>query len=164
MVKQCMSNGSNFVISYKSDRVDDFDFGIERVGTSVQIIDFNNLPNGLLGITVKAVSKVSLNNIIQLEDKSYLGEVSPLTEQEVDDQSLIAKYSDLIEVLVKLKEHPEIRTLQLDIDLDSAYSVSYHLGNLIPLTADEKQTLLTAFDADQRFKILSKILESIRKT
>ena len=40
MVKQCMSNGSNFVISYKSDRVDDFDFGIERVGTSVQIIDF----------------------------------------------------------------------------------------------------------------------------
>jgi len=164
MVKQCMSNGSNFVISYKSDRVDDFDFGIERVGTSVQIIDFNNLPNGLLGITVKAVSKVSLNNIIQLEDKSYLGEVSPLTEQEVDDQSLIAKYSDLIEVLVKLKEHPEIRTLQLDIDLDSADSVSYHLGNLIPLTADEKQTLLTAFDADQRFKILSKILESIRKT
>mgnify|MGYP003310106242 CR=1 FL=1 len=58
----------------------------------LKIIDFNNLPNGLLGITVKAVSKVSLNNIIQLEDKSYLGEVSPLTEQEVDDQSLIAKY------------------------------------------------------------------------
>tara|TARA_S200000501_G_scaffold1667_1_gene1419 strand:+ start:2515 stop:3105 length:591 start_codon:yes stop_codon:yes gene_type:complete len=164
MVKQCMSNGSNFVISYKSDRIDDFDFGIERVGTSVQIIDFNNLPNGLLGITVKAISKVSLNNIIQLEDKSYLGEVSPLTEPEVDDQSLLAKYPDLIEVLVKLKEHPEIRTLQLDIDLDSADSVSYHLGNLIPLTPDEKQTLLTAFDADQRFKILSKILELIRKT
>ena len=164
MVKQCMSNASNFVISYKSDRFDDFDFGIEKVGTSVQIVDFNNLPNGLLGITVKAESKVSLNNIIQLEDKSYLGEVLPLTEPEVDDQSLLAKYPDLIEVLVKLKEHPEIKTLQLDIDLDSADSVSYHLGNLIPLTVDEKQTLLTAFDADQIFKILSKILESIRKT
>ena len=164
MVKQCMSNASNFVISYKSDRFDDFDFGIEKVGTSVKIVDFNNLPNGLLGITVKAESKVSLNNIIQLEDKSYLGEVLPLTEPEVDDQSLLAKYPDLIEVLVKLKEHPEIKTLQLDIDLDSADSVSYHLGNLIPLTPDEKQTPLTAFDADQRFKILSKILESIRKT
>ena len=164
MVKQCMSNASNFVISYKSDRFDDFDFGIEKVGTSVQIVDFNNLPNGLLGITVKAESKVSLNNIIQLEDESYLGEVLPLTEPEVDDQSLLAKYPDLIEVLVKLKEHPEIKTLQLDIDLDSADSVSYHLGNLIPLTPDEKQTLLTAFDADQIFKILSKILESIRKT
>ena len=164
MVKNCMSDASNFVISYKSDKTDDFDFGIENVGTSVQIIDFNNLPNGLLGITVKAKSKVSLNNIVQLEDKSYLGEVFPLTEPEVDDQSLLAKYPDLIEVLVKLKEHPEIRTLELDIDLDSADSVSYHLGNLIPLTADEKQTLLTAFDADQRFKILSKILQSIRKT
>ena len=164
MVKQCMSDSSNFVISYKSDRFDDFDFGIEKVGTTVQIIDFNNLPNGLLGITVKAESKVSLNNITQLEDKSYLGEVSPLIEPEVDDQSLLAKYPDLIEVLVKLKEHPEIRTLKLDINLDCADSVSYHLGNLIPLTADEKQILLTAFDADQRFKILSKILESIRKT
>ena len=164
MVKQCISDSSNFVISYKSDRFDDFDFGIEKVGTTVQIIDFNNLPNGLLGITVKAESKVSLNNIIQLEDKSYLGEVSPLIEPEVDDQSLLAKYPDLIEVLVKLKEHPEIRTLKLDINLDCADSVSYHLGNLIPLTADEKQILLTAFDADQRFKILSKILESIRKT
>tara|TARA_Y100000766_G_scaffold224350_1_gene196938 strand:+ start:188 stop:778 length:591 start_codon:yes stop_codon:yes gene_type:complete len=164
MVKNCMSDASNFVISYKSDKTDDFDFGIENVGTSVQIIDFNNLPNGLLGITVKAESKVSLNNIVQLEDKSYLGEVFPITEPEVDDQSLLAKYPDLIEVLVKLKEHPEIRTLELDIDLDSADSVSYHLGNLIPLTADEKQTLLTAFDADQRFKILSKILQSIRKT
>ena len=70
MVKQCMSDASNFVISYKSDRSDDFDFGIEKVGTSVQIVDFNNLPNGLLGITVKAESKVSLNNIVQLEDKS----------------------------------------------------------------------------------------------
>ena len=58
MVKQCMSSASNFVISYKSDKSDDFDFGIEKVGTSVQIIDFNNLPNGLLGITVKAESKV----------------------------------------------------------------------------------------------------------
>ena len=164
MVKKCMSSASNFDISYISDRFDDFDFGIEKVGTSVQIVDFNNLPNGLLGITVKAESKVSLNNIIQLEVKSYLGEVLPLTEPEVDDQSLLAKYPDLIEVLVKLKEHPEIKTLQLDIDLDSADSVSYHLGNLIPLTADEKQTLLTAFDADQRIKILSKILESIRKT
>ena len=158
MVKQCMSNASNFVISYKSDRFDDFDFGIEKVGTSVQIVDFNNLPNGLLGITVKAESKVSLNNIIQLEDKSYLGEALPLTEPEVDDQSLLAKYPDLIEVLVKLKEHPEIKTLQLDIDLDSADSVSYHLGNLIPLTPDEKQTLLTAFDADQRFKILLSLI------
>ena len=26
MVKQCMSNASNFVISYKSDKFDDFDF------------------------------------------------------------------------------------------------------------------------------------------
>ena len=56
-----MSSASNFVISYKSDRFDDFDFGIEKVGTSVQIIDFNNLPNGLLGITVKAFTVIPNN-------------------------------------------------------------------------------------------------------
>ena len=61
MVKQCMSNGSNFVISNKSDRVDDFDFGIERVGTSVQIIDFNNLVKNTNKILEKICNKLKLD-------------------------------------------------------------------------------------------------------
>ena len=162
MVKDCMTHQKGFVISFKSDKSDNINFGIEKRGTLVDIIDFNNLPNGLLGITVKAKEKVDIKSIVQLEDRSYIGEILPQVEPQVDDQSLLAKYPDLLDVLTQLKDHPNIKTLPIEIDLTSADSVTYHLGSLIPLSTDEKQLLLNAFDAGQRLKILSKIIQTIR--
>jgi Lon protease-like protein len=162
MVKDCMTHQRGFVISFKSDKSDNINFGIEKRGTLVEIIDFNNLPNGLLGITVKAKEKVDIKSIVQLEDRSYIGEILPQIEPQVDDQSLLARYPDLLDVLTQLKDHPNIKTLPIEIDLTSADSVTYHLGSLIPLSTDEKQLLLNAFDAGQRLKILSKIIQTIR--
>ena len=162
MVKECMTHQRGFVISFKSDKSDNINFGIEKRGTLVEIIDFNNLPNGLLGITVKAKEKVDIKSIVQLEDRSYIGEILPQVEPQVDDQSLLARYPDLLDVLTQLKDHPNIKTLPIEIDLTSADSVTYHLGSLIPLSTDEKQLLLNAFDAGQRLKILSKIIQTIR--
>lgn len=162
MVKDCMTHQRGFVISFKSDKSDNINFGIEKRGTLVEIIDFNNLPNGLLGITVKAKEKVDIKSIVQLEDRSYIGEILPQVEPQVDDQSLLAKYPDLLDVLTQLKDHPNIKTLPIEIDLTSADSVTYHLGSLIPLSTDEKQLLLNAFDAGQRLKILSRIIQTIR--
>ena len=162
MVKDCMTHQRGFVISFKSDKSDNINFGIEKRGTLVEIIDFNNLPNGLLGITVKAKEKVDIKAIVQLEDRSYIGEILPQVEPQVDDQSLLARYPDLLDVLTQLKDHPNIKTLPIEIDLTSADSVTYHLGSLIPLSTDEKQLLLNAFDAGQRLKILSKIIQTIR--
>ncbi|MEC8000308.1 MAG: LON peptidase substrate-binding domain-containing protein [Pseudomonadota bacterium] len=163
MVKDCMTHQRGFVISFKSDKSDNINFGIEKRGTLVEIIDFNNLPNGLLGITVKAKEKVDIKSIVQLEDRSYIGEILPQVEPQVDDQSLLARYPDLLDVLTQLKDHPNIKTLPIEIDLTSADSVTYHLGSLIPLSTDEKQLLLNAFDAGQRLKILSKIIQTIRE-
>jgi len=162
MVKDCMTHQRGFVISFKSDKSDNINFGIEKRGTLVEIIDFNNLPNGLLGITVKAKEKVDIKSIVQLEDRSYIGEILPQVEPQVDDQSLLARYPDLLDVLTQLKDHPNIKTLPIEIDLTSADSVTYHLGSLIPLSTNEKQLLLNAFDAGQRLKILSKIIQTIR--
>ena len=162
MVKDCMTHQRGFVISFKSDKSDNINFGIEKRGTLVEIIDFNNLPDGLLGITVKAKEKVDIKSIVQLEDRSYIGEILPQVEPQVDDQSLLARYPDLLDVLTQLKDHPNIKTLPIEIDLTSADSVTYHLGSLIPLSTDEKQLLLNAFDAGQRLKILSKIIQTIR--
>ena len=162
MVKDWMTHQRGFVISFKSDKSDNINFGIEKRGTLVEIIDFNNLPNGLLGITVKAKEKVDIKSIVQLEDRSYIGEILPQVEPQVDDQSLLARYPDLLDVLTQLKDHPNIKTLPIEIDLTSADSVTYHLGSLIPLSTDEKQLLLNAFDAGQRLKILSKIIQTIR--
>ena len=130
-------------------------------GTFVEIIDFNQLPNGLLGITVKGSQKVSIKSVEQTETGLHFAAIVPISEPTVDDQAVLAQFPDLLNVLSQLKEHPSVKSLPLDIDLLSAESVSYHLASLIPLSAEQKQNVLEAFDATQRMNILAKFVNQI---
>ena len=67
-------------------------------------------------------------------------------------------------MLTQLKEHPSIKSLPLDIDLLSAESVSNHLAGLIPLSAEQKQNVLEAFDATQRMNILEKLVNKLSES
>jgi len=75
MIKSCMSDNHGFVIALQNNKSKDFE--ISKKGSYVEIIDFNNLPNGLLGITVKSENKVSIKNIYQLEDGLHVAEIKP---------------------------------------------------------------------------------------
>ena len=159
MVKDCMNSESGFVITLSNDNVSGESFMSQ--GTFVDIIDFNQLPNGLLGITVKGREKVSIKSIEQVESGLHYASISPIAEPVVDDQAVLAKFPDLINVLSQLKEHPQVKLLPLEIDMLSAESVSYQLGGLIPISPMQKQTLLEAFDSKQRMNILAKLVNKI---
>ena len=58
MVKNSLKDDSGFVIAFFEEENSESSVTISKKGTYVRIIDFNNLPNGLLGITVKAEDKV----------------------------------------------------------------------------------------------------------
>lgn len=159
MVKDCMNSESGFVITLSNDNVSGESFMSQ--GTFVDIIDFNQLPNGLLGITVKGREKVSIKSIEQVKSGLHYASISPIAEPVVDDQAVLAKFPDLINVLSQLKEHPQVKLLPLEIDMLSAESVSYQLAGLIPISPMQKQTLLEAFDSKQRMNILAKLVNKI---
>ena len=159
MVKDCMNSESGFVITLSNDNVSGESFMSQ--GTFVDIIDFNQLPNGLLGITVKGREKVSIKSIEQVESGLHYASIYPIAEPVVDDQAVLAKFPDLINVLSQLKEHPQVKLLPLEIDMLSAESVSYQLAGLIPISPMQKQTLLEAFDSKQRMNILAKLVNKI---
>ena len=159
MVKDCMNSESGFVITLSNDNVSGESFMSQ--GTFVDIIDFNQLPNGLLGITVKGREKVSIKSIEQVESGLHFASISPIAEPVVDDQAVLAKFPDLINVLSQLKEHPQVKLLPLEIDMLSAESVSYQLAGLIPISPMQKQKLLEAFDSKQRMNILAKLVNKI---
>ena len=161
MVKSCMQNNSGFVITLSTQKNNETNYGISKNGTYVEIIDFNNLPNGLLGITVKSIHKVKINNITELHHGLHMADAEALIDPEVDDQAILAEHPDLINILMQLVKHPKINDKYLKVDFNSADSVSYHLAGLIPLTSNEKQSLLEAFDANQRMKILSSYIKKL---
>ena len=136
MIKSCMSENHGFVIVLQNNEIKDFE--ISKKGTYVEIIDFNNLPNGLLGITVKSENKVSLKNIYQLEDGLHIAEIKPEIDPEVDNQALIAEYPEIINILSQLIKHPKINELPIKVDFNSADSIAYHLAGLIPSFNESK--------------------------
>ena len=164
MVKGCMSNGHGFIIVLQSKLESISDYGMSKKGTYVEIIDFNNLPNGLLGITVRSENKVNISNICQLEDGLHIADAKPEIDPEVDDQAILAEYPEISNILTQLMKHPRISDLQIKVDFSSADSVAYNLAGLIPLSSFEKQNLLEAFDASQRMGILAKYIENISTT
>tara|TARA_A100001011_G_scaffold279566_1_gene289509 strand:+ start:713 stop:1303 length:591 start_codon:yes stop_codon:yes gene_type:complete len=164
MVKECMSNGHGFIIVLQSKLESISDYGMSKKGTYVEIIDFNNLPNGLLGITVRSENKVNISNICQLEDGLHVADAKPEIDPEVDDQAILAEYPEISNILTQLMKHPKISDLQIKVDFSSADSVAYNLAGLIPLSSFEKQNLLEAFDASQRMGILAKYIENISTT
>ena len=160
MVKDCMENDHGFVIVFQKE-LPGGDYEISKKGSYVEIIDFNNLSNGLLGITVKCINKVSIKDLTQLPDGLNIAQTYPLIDPEVDDQALLAEFSEIPNILSQLVKHPRVENMQIDIDFNSADSVAYHLAGLIPIPWSYKQNLLEAFDATQRLNILSKYIEDI---
>jgi len=161
MVKECMAKDHGFVIVFQNGTDKNGNYEISKKGSYVEIIDFNNLPNGLLGITVKSINKVAIKDLTQLEDGLHVAQINPLIDPEVDDQALLAEFPEIINILNQLIKHPRILEMPLDVDFNSADSVAYHLAGLIPISWSRKQSLLEAFDASQRLNILSKYIEEI---
>jgi len=161
MVKDCMENKHGFVIVYQKKHSKKDDYEISKKGSYVEIIDFNNLPNGLLGITVQSVNKVSIKDLMQLEDGLHIANTQPVVDPEVDDQALLAEFPEISNILSELIKHPRIVDMPLNVDFNSADSVAYHLAGLIPISGSHKQSLLEAFDASKRLSILSKYIEDL---
>ena len=161
MVKECMAKDHGFVIVFQNGSQKNDNYEISKKGSYVEIIDFNNLPNGLLGITVKSINKVAIKDLTQLEDGLHVAQINPLIDPEVDDQALLAEFPEITNILNQLIKHPRILEMPLDVDFNSADSVAYHLAGLIPISWSRKQSLLEAFDASQRLNILSKYIEEI---
>ena len=156
-----MKNDHGFVIVYQKKHSKEDDYEISKKGSYVEIIDFNNLPNGLLGITVQSANKVLIKDLMQLQDGLHIAKTQPVVDPEVDDQALLAEFPEISNILSQLIKHPRIVDMPLNVDFNSADSVAYHLAGLIPIPGYHKQSLLEAFDASQRLSILSKYIEDL---
>lgn len=131
------------------------------IGTYVRIIDFQQLDNGLLGITVEGESKVSVVRSWQQEDGLNVGDVECLIEEA--ESEVPARFNELPSVLKALFRHPVIRDLNMDIDYGDARDVGWRLTELLPLDKQEKQKLVELQDPLERLSRLQELLEALEE-
>ena len=144
MVSECLANSEGFCIVLFKDEENEENKDYlphHNIATYVEIVDFNKLDNGLLGITVQGKHKIRIEDVWKQEDELLLGKIEKINEED-DNLSNDPEYLDLWNMVKEITNHPEIKKLNLDLDLHSSISVCYILASVLPLRPQEKQTIL----------------------
>jgi len=120
---------------------------LAEIGCLATIVDADQLPNGMLGITVQGSTRFRVNTTRVAESGLVIGSVSELPEPE--HASLDARWQRLSALYKHLHSYPEVRELGLGSGGDeSAWAMAYGLAQLLPLPQQEKYALLMADHAE----------------
>tara|TARA_B100001013_G_scaffold210009_1_gene127641 strand:+ start:872 stop:1486 length:615 start_codon:yes stop_codon:yes gene_type:complete len=146
MIKQCFNQETGFCVVLlqpnKFETKDKENYPHHYlIGTYVEIVDFNQLENGLLGITVKGKFRAEVLDRRRKDDGLIVGNVIEMGEEE-ESVSLEPKYKNIWSMLKQISKHPEIKKLNLEINYNCSSSVIYNLASLLPLTPPERQGIL----------------------
>jgi hypothetical protein len=107
-----------------------------EVGTHARIVDYDQLPNGLLGVTVEGDRRFDLHGVERLASGLLMGEVS--WREPLEPVPMQSEWEGLADVLRSLETHPHVEQLQPGIDYADAWSVAYQLLQLLPLEEEFK--------------------------
>lgn len=133
---------------------------IHPIGTAAEIIDFEQLPDGLLGITVAGKGLFRINDIRQEQDGLRMATVSALEIWPA--QPLTDADSLLVEQLLDVyAAYPELAVPYQDSELQQAAWVCLRWLELLPIAPQTKQDLLQAPSVTTALNYLKElILES----
>lgn len=164
LVRDCMKNDSGFGVVWirrgeEVIRPGQAGQQLGEMGTLARIIDWDQLSNGLLGITIEGTERFDLGATRVAANGLVLGEV---TVRPAPVSAPVAEtWSSLQDILHSLGDHPQVRRLGLTIDPDEAWQLGYGLAQLLPLDEALKYALLTLDNADQLLDQLDLMLSEI---
>lgn len=109
-------------------------------GTTARIVDWDQLPNGLLGVTIQGGQRFDLGSTEVRANGLVVGQVElrpPAMPVPVEPT-----HESLLDVLRSLETHPHVQRMALQVDYDDAWQVAYTLVQLLPLEEAIKYQLL----------------------
>ena len=162
MVKDCVREESEFVICLIKDGIETSSSAKHQaIGTACRIIDWETLPDGLLGITAQGMSRVEISGSDVQPNQLLVGDISYISENE--DQSLPSKYGEwahLISVIIGELGKPFSDQQQ---QLDSAQWVGARLTEYLPFELEQKQRILEMDHPIIRLEHLQDVLKDIEE-
>jgi hypothetical protein len=111
------------------------------IGCYGRIVDWDALPQGRLALVLEGLQKFRLLESRQGPDHLFRGNVEWLAAE--SDQPLSLAFEQLPALLARLAEHPSIRQLNMVFEPGSALQTANQLAQLLPISLQEKQQLLS---------------------
>jgi Lon protease-like protein len=160
MVKECSRNQSEFVICLIKDGSEVGNPAKhQNIGTSCRIIDWETLPDGLLGVTAQGQSRVEIKTTQVQSNQLLTADVEYLLED--GDETLPEKFNEwahLISAIIKALGEPFSLQSQ---NLQSAHWVAARLTEYLPFELKQKQRILEIDHPLVRLENLQDVLKDI---
>lgn len=136
---------------------------IHRIGMYARIVDWDQLPNGLLGVTVEGVHKFMVEECWMAADHLLMARTARCETDHVDQDALPMdeEHEVLVGLLQQLVSHPAISRLAMEIDYGDLRQVGWRLSELIPMSLERRQQLLELPCAYERIHMLDALIESM---
>ncbi|MEZ5490603.1 MAG: LON peptidase substrate-binding domain-containing protein [Gammaproteobacteria bacterium] len=136
---------------------------IHLVGTLARIIDWDQLENGLLGITVAGEKKFEIESYWQDENGLYMAKVSYAGKESTRKEKIPVgeELSGLTELLQVLEQHPLVKEMDLKIDYQNLWDLGWRLSELIPVAAEIRQELLELDDPWERIRLVERSIHHL---
>ncbi|MCH2345922.1 MAG: LON peptidase substrate-binding domain-containing protein [Pseudomonadales bacterium] len=167
LVTNCMRTNSGFGICLLKEGEEIIQEGtnqtIHRTGTYSNIIDWDQLENGLLGITVEGSAKFSIEDCWQSDSGVLQGNVQFNETDNVGRETipLDDQYTALADLLQNLESHPLVEQKKLIIDYNNLWDLGWRLSELIPIEIEQKQQLLEIDDPWERIQSIEQLVSDL---
>ena len=162
MVSACMrrSEGFGVVALLEGREVGEAARRFSTLGCEALIRDFQQRPNGLLGIRVEGGRRLRVGEVSVQADQLTLAEVSWLDEAE--DAPLLAEHADLAALLSALAEHPLVAGLSMGGVVAGQQALANQLAYLLPFSIEQKLQLLQLDAPLQRLELIQHLLDRMQ--
>jgi len=128
-------------------------------GTCVRIVDWDQLPNGLLGITIEGTQRFELLATSARSNGLVVGQVE--LKQRQDATPVVPVWQPMVDILRTLETHPHVQRMNLQLDYNNAWQVAYTLVQLLPLEESLKYELLEIDTIEDLMQELDVVLNQI---
>ena len=164
MISKCMREGAGFGVVWirrgsevAEASVTNLDLG--DYGTMATIVDWDQLPNGLLGITIEGAERFHIEEVWREDSGLNMARVD--IEPSPDVVEIPEEGRSMIDVLAGLQRHPEVRRLGLTVDTGNAWNICHALTQLLPIDNAVKYELLGITDINVYVDELDELLSEL---
>jgi Lon protease-like protein len=169
MIRSCMKEQSGFGIVLIETGSEVAGSGkkldIHRTGTYCEVVDWNQLPNGLLGITAEGRSTFRIieswseaNNLCKAVVSFRVMDSIAAESVEVGEE-----FIEYVELLRGLARHPAIEEMKLDMRFENLREIAWRLSELLPIGNREKQALLELIDPIARLQQIELYISALNQ-
>lgn len=163
MISQCLRREQGFgvVCILEGEEVGEAASHFAALGCEALIRDWQQRPNGLLGIRVEGGRRFRVNRAEVQADQSTLAEVDWLSEPV--ERPLQPEHADLLALLQTLGEHPMVAALEMPLQVQGQRALADRLAYLLPFSPEDKLQLLAMSEPGQRLERIQELLGELQE-